>query len=242
MKFKLTKAEFDKEPPHVQALCVQEGDSYTFDTGTVEDVGGLKSAKDKERQNAAAAKKELADLKATLAEVQAELNTYSELAKGSIPKANLETLESSYKTKLANQEKALKADIDRLNAALHNEMIGSKAAEIAGRLSTVPALMKGQIATRLAVEFDSEGKALVRVKDGEGKISALTLQDLEKEILANPDFKPILKASNGGGSGSQHANPGAGSPGSIAEAMKQGSAGKVEFFKGLRAKIESEGA
>jgi hypothetical protein len=43
---------------------------------------------------------------------------------------------------------------------------------------------------RLKADF-SDGKAVTRVLDKDGNVSAASLEDLEKEILANPEYKPF---------------------------------------------------
>jgi len=58
------------------------------------------------------------------------------------------------------------------------------------------------IERRLQVE-NKEGKALIRVLDEKGNLSANSLADLEKEILSTKAFAPILQGPKSSGTGVQ---------------------------------------
>ena len=47
-----------------------------------------------------------------------------------------------------------------------------------------------------------DGTPIVRVLDANGKPSAMSIEDLEKEISANKAFAPLLVGSNASGAGS----------------------------------------
>jgi hypothetical protein len=73
------------------------------------------------------------------------------------------------------------------------------------------------------MEETSEGFQ-TRILDREGKPSAFTIDDLKKEILANKEFSPILKASNATGGGASGARGSGGA----------GSSGKIDFSKSAK--------
>ena len=72
--------------------------------------------------------------------------------------------------------------------------------KIANEISTVPDLMSGAISARLTTEI-VDGKATTRVLDQDGKPSALTVEELKKEFVANEKFSSIIVGSNASGSG-----------------------------------------
>ena len=86
---------------------------------------------------------------------------------------------------------------DRATGERRERHVGTAADKIAARFS-VPRLVTPDIAKRLDVD-PKDGKT-VRVLDKDGKPSALTLVDLEKEFVDNPEFKAILIASKSSGS------------------------------------------
>lgn len=213
MKIKLTKAEFEAEPAHVQALAVASGDGYTFDTAAVEDVTALKNAKKAAADEAKAAKQEAARVKAELETAQTELTEFQELSKTNVPKANLDALEKSYKAKLDKATADAAAEKTRLENSLGKHLVDSVANSLAGEISTAPKILLPHIASRLAVGFDAEGNAVTKVLDADGKPSALTVDDFRKEIVANKDYAAIIKAGNGSGGGASGGSAGGGAPG-----------------------------
>jgi hypothetical protein len=61
-------------------------------------------------------------------------------------------------------------------------------------------LLIPHITQRLAVE-EREGKFVTVIKDSNGKPSALSVDDLEKEFLGNTAFAPVIAGSKANGSG-----------------------------------------
>lgn len=193
----LTKEEHAKLSDAFKAEYKAEGESFVLDLTDYEDPATLKRAKDHEKQarkDAELKTKELADQLAALTDER------DGLLKGSIPKADAEKLETSYKTKMAKLEKELGEQVSAMRGNLQTMLVDNVAQSLASELSTAPAVMLPHIKRRLAAEF-SEGKGSTRVLDADGKPSAYTLDDLKKEFIANPDFAPIIAASKGSGGG-----------------------------------------
>ena len=166
------------------------------------DIGALKRAKDYE-------KAERQKLAAKLKEVQASLEALTEerdnILKGALPKADVEKLEESWKQKLAKREQELTEQINNLNGHLQRILVDNVAQQIATEISKAPALLLPHIKQRLKVEF-VDGKPVTKVLDEDGSISALSIEDLKKEMVANPIYAPIIigsKASGGGAEGGQ---------------------------------------
>lgn len=170
-----------------------------------DDLTPLKNAKNHEREAHNQTKAKL---------IKAEQDLL-DLRRGAVSKDDLDAIETSYKGKLTEgeeREKALKKRIDRLT-------IGSKATEIANKLFTAPGLVTSMIAKRLTVEIEEDGEPVYRVKGQDGKASALTLADLEKELVANEELRAILKGSSG--SGGQGGGQGGGGGGGATKKLSE---------------------
>lgn len=181
LKRKITKDAYDAMPDVLKAEYKPNGDSYVLDT---DDARELISARDAEKLRADNLNTELTGVKKTLKDLETANGDFT-------------TIKASYEAKIAGLEK----DKGDLNTTLTNERrerhVGSAADKIAARFS-VPRLVTPDIAKRLDVD-PKDGKT-VRVLDKDGKPSALTLVDLEKEFVDNPEFKAILIASKSSGS------------------------------------------
>lgn len=115
---------------------------------------------------------------------------------------NIEALEKSWGDKLAARETELLNEKQSLEAQVYKLTVGSKATELAAKLA-VPgsdSVLLPHISNRLQVET-VDGEIKIRVLDLQGKPSALSIEDLEKEFRANEAFKPLIRASGASGSG-----------------------------------------
>jgi hypothetical protein len=220
LKRLLADAEFKKLSPEFQKEYIQKGDSYELDIEGAEDTGALKRAKDHEAKARKDAENKLKELEAQL---DAATKEREEMLTGAIPKADVEKLRSSYEGKLKNRETELSAKISKLQTQVSSSLVDNVAIALASEVSTAPALITPIIRARLAMEETSEGFQ-TRILDREGKPSAFTIDDLKKEILANKEFSPILKASNATGGGASGARGSGGA----------GSSGKIDFSKSAK--------
>lgn len=205
VKAKIEKLE--DVPESLRGEYKEQDGAFYLDIEGLDDhhgVGALKRAKDYEKDEAKKHKERADSLTSELDKVRGEL---VELKKNGIPKGDVENLEKSYKEQLEKREKELSGKIDALTASLEKHLLDGGALQLASKLAAKPEFVEvlmPHIRGRLKIEEDSEGRHNIRVLDKEGKLSASSLEDLEKELLSNKAFAGILtgsKASGGGASG-----------------------------------------
>lgn len=132
-----------------------------------------------------------------------------EMRRGAIPKADVEGLENSWKTKVADAKTEGEQKATKYQTQLQKVLVKDRAFALAVKISTSPELLAPVIEARLAAD-EQEGEMVTRVKGADGKMSALTLDDLEKEIRANKSYAPILigsKGTGGGANGNHNQSP-----------------------------------
>lgn len=202
LKLKLTKAEYDKLSDGIKGEYIEDGDGYRLDVSDLEDTGALKRGKDREAQ----LRKE-AEARAKAAEDKlAELDTTDARKKGDI-----ETLEKKWKTDLDAEKAAHTATKEKFQGVFKKNLVDAKATEIATKISKVPSLLARVIRDRLTVDFDGD-EPTTKVLDAAGKPSNLTLDDLQKELVANADYADIIIASKSSGGAGKVTNKGGGAP------------------------------
>lgn len=133
---------------------------------------------------------------------EAEENARKEAEENARKNGNIEALEKSWGEKFTARETELLSEKQALEAQVYKLTVGSKATELAAKLA-VPgsdSVLLPHISNRLQVET-VDGEIKIRVLDLQGKPSALTVEDLEKEFRANEAFKPLIRASGASGSG-----------------------------------------
>ena len=240
MKVKIPKSNHAALAAHIQALCTPSGDDFELDLGQLPDTTALLNAKKHEVDQHKLTKQALKDLQAEKATVDAELVTYQDLAKSNVPKANMDALEASYKKKLSDEQAARVAETAGLKKSLNKALVDKEAETIAGAISTAPKLLTPHIMSRLTVETDAEGNHVTRVLDAAGKPSALTLADLQKELVASKDFAPIIKATAAKGSSALKAPAGAGGTGGESDGKPFNFA--TANTSDIKARLEATGA
>jgi len=119
---------------------------------------------------------------------------------------DIEALRKDYDTKIlalnAEKENVEKAAADTLRRAAKTSAITGVTADLFGPNAEI---MAPHVAKRIRI--DVEGTVTtVRVLDKEGKLSAATLDDLKKELRADPKLAPVLIATRGSGSGARQDN------------------------------------
>ena len=133
---------------------------------------------------------------------EAEEQARKEAEENARKNGNIEALEKSWAEKFTARETELLNEKKALEAQVYKLTVGSKATELAAKLA-VPgsdSVLLPHISNRLQVET-VDGEIKIRVLDLQGKPSALSIEDLEKEFRANEAFKPLIRASNASGSG-----------------------------------------
>lgn len=190
MKRKLNKEEFEKLSEAMKAEYEEKNGAYF---AKIEDedeaLEALRLAKKNESDSHSATKARLKELQDKLDELTNE---------GSRKRGDVEALENSWKEKFTKRETELLDENTKLRSGVSKSTRDSITGQIAAKISNTPTLMKRVLDERVSVEF-IEGVATTRVLDATGKPSALTIEDLEKEILANKEYAPIIIASRASG-------------------------------------------
>jgi len=187
LKRKIDKDEFEKLPKDVQKEYTAEGDGYILDVEGFEDVGELRRAKDREAADAKKFKKELKEATDKLAALEGDEGKRAK---------DIAKLEKEWQEK-TTAEAAKVAARDKTIAGM---LVKAAAEGMAGKISKVPVLMAKAIAERLSVDHTGdEPKLVVHGKDG--KPSDLTLEQLQKEFVANKDYADIIIGTKASGSG-----------------------------------------
>lgn len=191
LKKKLTKAEYEKLSDALKSEYISDGDDYKLDLDGDEDTGALKRAKDRETQLRRDAEKKAKELEEQLAAI-----SDTDARK----KGDIETLEKSWQKKEGETKAAYDARIAKLEGHIKTSLVDNVASQIAHKISSAPALILPHIKARLAADLEGDAPT-TRVLDKDGKVSALSVEDLTKEFVANKDFSSIIigsKASGGG--------------------------------------------
>jgi hypothetical protein len=194
-------------------------------------VGALVRAKQHEAEERA---RVAASLASTKAELEKAKNDLHDRLKGKVLQSDLEALEVSYKTKIADVEARGKEVETRLQTSLRGVLVESEAQRLASKLALdadAAELLAESIQRRLAVEIGNDGKAIARVLDSAGKPSAATIEDLEKEIIGTKKYAGLLLGSRASGS-SAAGSKGGGSA----------SPGKVDWLRGSPADLAAAAA
>lgn len=185
---------------------VEEGGRkfYTLDVEGAylhdEDIGPLKRAKDYEKKGRVEAETKLKEATALVEAAKEELD---QMRRGAIPKGDVEKLEGSWKEKLAAAKAESEGRLQKAQSTLQKLLVDNVAQSIASKISTAPDLILPHVKARLTAEDTSDG-FVTRVLDREGKPSAFTLEELQKDLATDKRFGAIIigsKASGGGAAG-----------------------------------------
>lgn len=206
-----------------------------------EDVTALKNAKEHEKNKRTQAERDLATAQAALNTAQDELNA---LREGAIPKADADALKASYQKKYETDMAAANAKLEAATAQVNRLVLGTTVDNLAAKLFDKNAVIgKPHIAARLRLE-EENGEQVVKVVDKDGRPSALTVADLEKEILQDKIFAGILVGSRALGGGAQGGQGGGGASSKKLSEMNE--AERIQFQKedpvGFRTAIREQSA
>lgn len=190
LKRKITKEAYEKLSDDLKAEYGEKDGSYILDVEGDEDTGALKRAKDRETQGRKDAEKKLKD-------AQEELNALGD--SDAKKRGDIETLEKSWKTKNEELESGFKTQLAGKDSFITKTLIDNVALKMASNISTSPGLILPHIKARLAADLEGDSP-ITKVLDADGKPSALTIEDLEKEFVANKDYAAIIIASKASGS------------------------------------------
>lgn len=203
LKKKLSKAEYDKLSDAIKAEYIEDGDGFRLDIDGDEDTGALKRAKDREAQLRR-------DAEAKLREAQEELDRIN--GDDARKKGDIATLEKSWQKKLDDTKAEYEGKVSKLTTHTTKTLVDNVATQIATKISNAPALLLPHIKSRLQADFEGDAP-VTRVLDKDGKPSAMTVEELAAEFVANKDFSAIITASKAsGGAGRSSNQNGGGAP------------------------------
>lgn len=201
MKYQVTASEYTDLGEDVQKLYGSESD-------------GKHTIKIEGAPDYAAQEQRITDMDSKLAELLTETKDAKKKAKAAqklVDQAahdkaskdgDVEALNKSWQTKYDTDLGAANERADGLNTMLKHEKVHSQAVELATTLA-VPGsadVLLPHIESRLSMDI-KDGRAVAVVNDMAGKPSALTVEELGKEIAANAAFAPLIVASNAAGGG-----------------------------------------
>lgn len=194
LKAKITKDQFEALSDALKAEYKEQDGAYVLDVEGIEDAGALRRAHDRTKQELAEAKQRSEELAQKLAELD-----HNDARK----RGDIETLEKSWKTKLDAEVSAREARIKKLEESARNAAIEATANQLASALTDHTKLLMPHIRSRIDAEVNENGQAVIRFLDAEGKPTAMTADDLQKEFASNKDFHGIIRVSkaSGGGAG-----------------------------------------
>lgn len=199
--YKIESIEGLPEPLAKEYKQIDEGGKQVFvlDLEGVhiseEPVDALKRAKDYEKKARQDAEKKAKDLEAARISLQEQID---EMRRGNIPKGDVDALEASWKKKLEEKSNEFSNQLSARDRTLQNLLVDSVASRIAGEISISPDLIIPHIKERLTTEL-VDGQFVTRVLDREKKPSALSIEELQKDISQDKKFAPIIKGSKASG-------------------------------------------
>lgn len=141
---------------------------------------------------------------------------------------DIKALEESWTTKYTARETELGQEVATYRGMVEELTAGSTASEICNKIAMegcALALMP-HVRGRLKSEI-VDGKPVTRVLDAQGNISAMTPDDLIKELKAVPYLAPLIIGSKASGAG----NPGGQGNGGNSKEMTRSEFDKLDAFK-----------
>lgn len=214
LKTKINKEEFDALSDPLKELYKEQNGSYLLDTDEAEE---LRTANARAREERDEAKRKADEIKARLDALEAERAEEAERRRqeeqeNARKNKDVDAIEASWQAKLDEAKRKSEEAEARLRDQLQTLLVDNKAADLAAEISTAPKLILPHIKARLKAELDG-GEVKTRVLDADGKPSALTLDDLKQEFLANDEYAAIIKSSKASGGGASNGNGGGGASG-----------------------------
>ena len=156
-----------------------------------EAIEALRLAKKNESDSHSETKKRLKELQDKLDELTNEDHR---------KRGDVEALENSWKEKLSKRETEL---MEQINMLQNSAIKSTKDSILSGLASKYvkpeyQRMFKKDIEDRIEVQLEN-GSSAIRILGSDGKPSALTMEDFEKEILANKEYAPIVIANRASG-------------------------------------------
>ena len=204
---KLEIDSLDSIDEGLKGLYSEQDGKYRLNVDGIEDTGALKRAKEHEkeaRKKAETQARELADQLKALQDAQSRNQEDGHRKAGDI-----EALDKSWQEKLAKREKELSEQLSQRDSVVNKLLVDSVAIRMASELAVDGAaeVLMPHIKSRLAAEL-RDGEPVTVVKDKDGKLSALSIDELREEFVNNGAFASVIRGSKASGTGSANANGG----------------------------------
>jgi hypothetical protein len=192
-KRKIDKAAYDALHDEVKKMYKEIDGNYILQVEESE----LVRAKDREKERADSLQTKLDVAEKARKEAEDKLADDEHLAARKT--GDIKTIEKSWEKKVkAAEDKGLEA-VAVKDKQLQKVLITEKATTIAAAIAGDNAHLLVPVIERRLKADTSGTEAITRVLDDKGEPSALTLDELQKEIVANPKFSAIVVASKGSG-------------------------------------------
>lgn len=192
LKRKITKEEYDALSDVLKAEYKGDGAGYVLDTEPDEDTAPLRSALERVKEEARLLREANAERERTEAQ---------RIREGILAGGNVDEIRSALEQEREQLRSELTGQISAKDQVIGRLLVDDRANNIAIKLAGKHArLILPHIRARLKVDFTGEDPRAVVVTEA-GQPSTLSIDDLEKEFLKNPDFASILVGvdSSGGG-------------------------------------------
>lgn len=210
LKAKLTKEEFEELPEATREYYKANGEGYLLDAEGVEDVSGLKSALQKERDERAAAKKALEAFKDIDPEKYQQLLSDAEQREHDNLKKSGKYEELKAKlTESHNAEKAkLQAEIDKREARIRKFVLEDQVRSEAIKAGVVKDLIDDVVVVT-GSRFKLDDNEKIQVLDKDGSEMGITVESFFTDVFK--EQRPHYYAASGaGGSGAPPGTNGGG--------------------------------
>lgn len=200
-KVKISKDQYDALSDADKFLYVEDGDKgYKLDIDDSEVAEEMRRARDREKVRADDAERRVTDLETRLSSLEGD---------DARKRGDISAIERSWQEKLDKQKNDSDKLVTGLKTQLEKVMVDSAVDAISHEIFAKPSRDSRLIRDRVYIDYDGE-TPVVRVRDKDGKASALSLEDLKKETLDNADYADILVGSKATGSGGAGGNQGGG--------------------------------
>lgn len=203
MKIEISKEEYEALSDEMKKAYKAHGKGFKLDIDDSDIAAEARRAKEREKQRADEAEAKVSELEERLSKLEGD---------DARKRGDIAAIEKSWEKKLKEKEEEFNKKEVKLKDLVEKTLIDHEIDTIANDIFVKPKRDGRLIRDRVYVEWDKDGNPILRVKDKEGKPSALKLEDLRKETVDNDDFKDILSGSKASGSGGAGGNQGGGAP------------------------------
>lgn len=208
LSFTLNEEAFNGLESHMQGLYTKQDDgSYQLAIDGLPNTDGLKAKNEQLLGETKKEREKRKELEAQLAQIQAQKQKADE--ESHKKNGDIEALEKSYQAKLDKLNHDANHREQALKKQIYDLTVGQAANNLANELAIKGSanVLLPHIQNRLTLETSDDGQK-IRVLDLQGNISALTLDELKQEFMANDAFKPLIAGNSASGGGAVGVNLG----------------------------------